>query len=91
MFFYHLFSDTVSRCGIFCALINAIERYKTEGLVDVFQAVKALRIQKPGSVPTVVCKKKCKIMPYNLSSEAAFIQTNISGEFLHYLHSPFFP
>jgi len=48
------FSDTVSRCGIFCALINGIERCKTEGIVDVFEAVKALRTQKPGSVPTLV-------------------------------------
>jgi len=48
------FSDTVSRCGIFCALVNGIERCKTEGVVDVFEAVKALRIQKPGSVPTLV-------------------------------------
>ena len=27
---------------------------KTEGVVDVFQVVKALRIQKPGAVLTVV-------------------------------------
>ena len=33
-----------------------IERCKTGGLgvVDVFQAVKALRVQKPGTVPEVV-------------------------------------
>ena len=30
------------------------ERCKTEGVVDVFQVVKALRVQKPGAVPTVV-------------------------------------
>jgi len=44
----------VSRCGIFCALVNGIERCKAEGIVDVFEAVKALRTQKPGSVPTLV-------------------------------------
>jgi len=48
------FSDTVSRCGIFCALVNGIERCKMEGIVDVFEVVKALRTQKPGSVPTLV-------------------------------------
>ena len=47
-------SDTVSRCGVFCSLVNATECCKTEGIVDVFQAVKALRIQKPGIVLTVV-------------------------------------
>ena len=47
-------SDTVSRVGVFCSLVNAIEMCKTEGVVDVFQVVKALRIQKPGAVLTTV-------------------------------------
>lgn len=47
-------SDTVSRSGIFCTFVNAMERYDTEGIVDVFQAVRTLRIQKPGAVPLVV-------------------------------------
>ena len=34
-------------------MLNAIEMCKTEGVVDVFQVVKALRIQKPGAVLTV--------------------------------------
>ena len=52
--FYTTPSDTVSRCGVFCSFISTIECCKTEGIVDVFQVVKALRIQKPGSVLTVV-------------------------------------
>ena len=51
-------SDTVSRCGVFCSLINVTECCKTEGIVDVFQVVKALRIQKPGSVLSVVSSRK---------------------------------
>ena len=54
---YHfntIHSDTVSRCGVFCSFISTIECCKTEGIVDVFQVVKALRIQKPVSVLTVV-------------------------------------
>ena len=47
-------SDTVSRSGMFCAIATTIERCKTEGIVDVFQVVKALRVQKPGAVRTVV-------------------------------------
>ncbi|CAI8025865.1 Receptor-type tyrosine-protein phosphatase alpha [Geodia barretti] len=47
-------SDTVSRSGMFCAIATTIERCKTEGVVDVFQVVKALRVQKPGAVRTVL-------------------------------------
>ena len=39
---------------MFCAIATTIERCKTEGVVDVFQVVKALRVQKPGAVCTVV-------------------------------------
>ena len=39
---------------MFCAMATVIDRCKTEGVVDVFQVVKALRVQKPGAVPTVV-------------------------------------
>ena len=39
---------------MFCAMATTIERCKTEGVVDVFQVVKALRVQKPGAVRTVV-------------------------------------
>ena len=39
---------------MFCAIATTIERCKTEGVVDVFQVVKALRVQKPGAVRSVV-------------------------------------
>ena len=52
--YYNTCSDTVSRVGIFCSLVSAIEMCKTEGVVDVFQVVKALRIQKPGAVLNAV-------------------------------------
>ena len=39
---------------MFCAIATTIEWCKTEGVVDVFQVVKALRVQKPGAVRTVV-------------------------------------
>ena len=39
---------------MFCAIATTIERCKSEGVVDVFQVVKAMRIQKPGAVLTVV-------------------------------------
>ena len=39
---------------MFCAIATTIDRCKTEGVVDVFQVVKAFRIHKPGAVLTVV-------------------------------------
>ena len=51
---YHACSDTVGRSGMLCAMMSTIERCKTEGVVDV---LKALRVQKPGAVQTVVCSK----------------------------------
>ena len=46
--------NTVSRSAIFCAVATTIERCKTEGVVDVFQVVKAMRAQKPGVIQTLV-------------------------------------
>ncbi len=60
-----LYSDTVTRSGMFCALATVIERCKTEGVVDVFQVVKALRVQKPGAVPTVVSTLIAERQPPN--------------------------
>jgi len=39
---------------MFCAIATTIERCKMEGVVNVFQVVKALRVQKPGAVLNVV-------------------------------------
>ena len=50
---------------MFCAISTIIERCKTEGVVDVFQVVKALRGQKPGAVRTVV---SCNPTPNGWSS-----------------------
>jgi len=57
----------VSRCGIFCALVNGIEHCKTEGIVDVFEVVKALRTQKPGSVSTLVGRSIFLLQLHELS------------------------
>ena len=39
---------------MYCAVSNALEQCKAEGVVDVFQTVKAIRMQKPGAVTTQV-------------------------------------
>ena len=48
------YSDTVSRSGVYCAVSNSIEQCKAEGVIDVFQAVKLLRMNKPGAVNSIV-------------------------------------
>ena len=50
-----LYSNTVSHLATFCAIMTTIERCKTEGVVDVFQVVKAIRVHKPGAIQTIVC------------------------------------
>lgn len=49
-------SNGIGRSGVFVALHNIIERMQAEGLVDVFQTVKNLRIQRPAAVQTLVSK-----------------------------------
>ncbi|XP_064386224.1 receptor-type tyrosine-protein phosphatase alpha-like [Halichondria panicea] len=46
-------NDTATRSGMYCSVGTTIDRCKTEGVVDVFQVVKALRVHKPGAVPSV--------------------------------------
>ena len=47
-------SDTVTRSALLCAIATTIERCKTEGVVDIFQVVKALRVHRPGAIRSVV-------------------------------------
>ena len=49
------FSDGVGRTGTFICLHSQLERLKTEGVVDFFQAIKSARIQRAGLVPNAVC------------------------------------
>jgi protein tyrosine phosphatase len=46
-----LCNDGVGRTGTFICLHSQLERLKTEGVVDFFQAVKSARIQRAGLVP----------------------------------------
>uniref|UniRef100_A0A8C1RF70 Receptor-type tyrosine-protein phosphatase epsilon n=1 Tax=Cyprinus carpio TaxID=7962 RepID=A0A8C1RF70_CYPCA len=45
-------SAGAGRTGTFIALSNILERVKAEGLLDVFQTVKSLRMQRPHMVQT---------------------------------------
>ncbi|XP_041117348.1 receptor-type tyrosine-protein phosphatase epsilon-like isoform X3 [Polyodon spathula] len=46
-------SAGAGRTGTFVALSNILERVKAEGLLDVFQTVKSLRMQRPHMVQTL--------------------------------------
>ena len=48
------FSNGIGRSGVFVALHIIIDRMQAEGVVDVFQTVKNLRIQRPATVQTLV-------------------------------------
>ena len=52
-------SDTITRSGMYCAAHNAIEQARLEQALDIFQAVKSLRLQRPGSVSTPVSLNTC--------------------------------
>ena len=50
------FSNGVGRTGVFIALHIVLERLVVEGLADIFQTVKNLRIQRPAMVQSLVSK-----------------------------------
>ena len=47
-------SGGTGRTGTYIAVSILLERLKNEGVVDVFHTVRALRLQRPGMVQTVV-------------------------------------
>uniref|UniRef100_A0A8C4QB64 Tyrosine-protein phosphatase non-receptor type 20 n=1 Tax=Eptatretus burgeri TaxID=7764 RepID=A0A8C4QB64_EPTBU len=51
-------SDGAERTGTFCALWNILESGRMEGMVDVFQTVKKLRLQRPAMIKTLVSESK---------------------------------
>ena len=51
------------RTGTFGALSTVLERVKAEGILDVFQTVKSLRLQRPHMVQTLVCYPAYLSMP----------------------------
>jgi len=47
-------SNGVGRSGTFCALLNCINRFRQEQVIDVFQVVQMMRSQRPGLVENTV-------------------------------------
>ncbi len=47
-------SNGLGRSGAFCTLYTVLERVKAEQVVDVFQAIKTLRIQRVGLMESLV-------------------------------------
>ncbi len=44
----------MSRCGVFCAVSIAWEKLKSEGEVDIFRAVKTIKMNRPELVENLV-------------------------------------
>uniref|UniRef100_A0A6I8P1R3 Receptor-type tyrosine-protein phosphatase alpha n=1 Tax=Ornithorhynchus anatinus TaxID=9258 RepID=A0A6I8P1R3_ORNAN len=56
-------SAGAGRTGTFCALSTVLERVKAEGILDVFQTVKSLRLQRPHMVQTLVGAPRLSGLP----------------------------
>jgi hypothetical protein len=57
-------SDGIGRSGTFCSLYSVLERVKIEQVVDVLQAIKAMRIPRPGLVKTNVSTTILATLPW---------------------------
>ena len=69
-------SDGVVRSGTFLVIHSQLERIKTEGVVDVFQAIKSARIQRPGVIPNTVRMSVTKLsvtflLPQRITTSSA--------------------
>lgn len=54
LWFLSLCSDGVGRTGTFICVYSQLERIKAEGIADVFQYIKASRLQRPKLVSELV-------------------------------------
>ena len=50
-----LYSNGIGRSGAFICMHSQMERMKAEAMVNIFQFIKAVRIQRAGLVTTEVC------------------------------------
>jgi protein tyrosine phosphatase len=68
-------SDTITRSAMYCAIHNAIEQAKLEQGVDIFQVVKAVRMQRPASINSLVHYKTIyEVVSFYLSSFTMYSQ-----------------
>ena len=54
IYFVTCYSAGAGRTGAFCALSTALEQVKAAGVLDMFQIVKCLRMQRPHMVQNLV-------------------------------------
>ena len=54
-------SDGMSRTGVFITTMAEVERVKVQGVVDIFQTVKATRSERPHMVSTPVSRGKAGV------------------------------
>uniref|UniRef100_A0A671QUI1 protein-tyrosine-phosphatase n=2 Tax=Sinocyclocheilus anshuiensis TaxID=1608454 RepID=A0A671QUI1_9TELE len=78
-------SAGAGRTGTFCALSTVLERVKAEGILDVFQTVKSLRLQRPHMVQTLEQYEFC----YKVVQEYIDAFSDYANFKLECLHSVF--
>ena len=67
-------SGGCGRTGTYIAICLLIDRLKTEGVVDVFQTVRALRLQRPGMVRSTVSHSNVVCTCYTWNALAVHLQ-----------------
>ena len=70
--------DGMGRTGVFITVMAETERVKVEKEVDIFQTVKAIRVQRPNMVSTVV-----SLLHTNIPSDNETISIPLYCLFLH--------
>ena len=75
---YTFTSDGVVRSGTFLIIHSQLERLKTEGVVDVFQAIKSARIHRPGIIPNIVCLSSTLLCLQTLCSISLSMKGSLS-------------
>ncbi|XP_034388520.1 receptor-type tyrosine-protein phosphatase alpha isoform X2 [Cyclopterus lumpus] len=73
-------SAGAGRTGTFCALSTVLERVKAEGILDVFQTVKSLRLQRPHMVQTLEQYEFCyKVVQEYIDAFSDYANFNFRG------------
>ena len=75
---FRTFSDGCGRTGTFICIHSQLERLKTEGVVDFFQAMKTARIQRPALIANEVRRViYCIVMVFTLVLLLLFMKGSI--------------
>ena len=75
---YPMCRNGVSRCGCYCAISTTWDKLRAEGEVDIFRAVKTIKMNRPQLVENLV-----SILMHITSSQLIRYKMFISGRIAH--------